>query len=353
MVRKRIGVYLTLKVFLVAIVLVMVGAGVFAYEMYKGVYSPSIFLNKNKEFEYMYIHTNATMADVDSIINNQFKVRYPEALQMVIEKKNFTKVKPGKYRILNGMSNNALINLLRSGNQEEVNYTIKFHRTLAEAVHQASLGIEPKEADIMAAFTDSLLLDSLGMTKENVICLFVPNTYRIYWNTQPKDFVRRLHREYKAFWNDIRSQRARELKMTPEQVVTMASIVDRETKWNDEKPRIAGVYLNRFHRGIKLQADPTIVFASGDFALRRVLNRHLEIPSPYNTYINTGLPPGPICTPSIPSIESVLYPEKHNYLFFCAKTDFSGYHSFASTYEEHNANAKCFRDALNERSIFK
>lgn len=353
MVRKTIGVYLMLKVFLIGIVLVAVGAGMFAYDMYRGVYSPSIFLSQNQETEFLYIPTGSSLDDVDSIINNQFTVRFPEALQMVMEKKSYTRVKPGKYRIRNGISNNSLINLLRSGKQEEFNYTIKFHRTIQQAVQLAAQGIEPTEEELMVAFTDEAFLDSLGFTKENVVSLFIPNTYRFYWNTSAKDFVRRMHKEYKTFWTDIRLQRARELKMTPEEIITMASIVDRETKWNDEKPRIAGVYLNRFYRRIRLQADPTVVFATGDFKLRRVLNRHLEMQSPYNTYLNAGLPPGPICTPSVASIESVLYPEKHNYLFFCAKEDFSGYHSFANTYSEHMDNARNFRKALNERSIFK
>jgi len=355
MVARRLGIYLTLKLFLIAIVLAGVGAGVYAYKMYKDVYQPSIFLKKNKDTEYLYIPTGSTIAQVDSLIKNQFMVRYPEGLGMVIERKKYAeKLKPGKYLIKNGMSNNAIINLLRSGNQEEVKYVLKFHRKIDKAARKVVKDIEATYGDMMLALNDEEFLDSLGgFTKETALCLFIPNTYHLYWNTSAQEFLRRMNDEYNNFWNDTRLAKANELGLTTQEVITLASIVDRETRWNDEKQKVAGVYLNRLRKSIRLQADPTVVYAVGNFDLRRVLKKHIRTKSPYNTYLNEGLPPGPICTPSITSIESVLYAEKHKYLYFCARADFSGYHSFATNLKEHNKNARDFQRALNKRRIYK
>lgn len=354
MIARTIGVYLTLKLFIIIIVCAGVGAGLYAYGLYKDVYEPSIFIKKNKETQHFYIPTGSTFEEVDSLIRDQFMVRYPDGLSMVMERKKYPeKVKPGKYLITTGMSNNAFVNLLRSGNQEEIKYVLKFHRVMKKAAYKISTLIEASYGDMMVAVNDEVLLDSLGFTKENLLCLFIPNTYNLHWNTSAEEFLFRMHREYKTFWNESRLARAKALDLTPEEVITLASIVDRETKWNDEKQRVAGVYLNRLRKGIRLQADPTVVYSVGDFEIRRVLKRHIKTKSPYNTYLNAGLPPGPICTPSITSIEAVLYAEEHKYIYFCANADFSGYHSFAVTLKEHNANAKRFQRALNKRKIYK
>lgn len=355
MVAKRIGIYLTLKIFLVVIVCAGIGAGLYAYKLYKDVYEPSIFLKKNKDTEHLYIPTGSTISDVDSLLKNKFMVRYPDGLDMVIERKNYAeRVKPGKYLIKNGMSNNALVNLLRSGRQEEVKYVIKFHRKIEKAARKAVKNIEASFGDMMVALNDEAFLDSLGgFNKETALCLFIPNTYNLFWNTSAEQFLRRMNDEYNTFWNDTRLAKAQELGLSTQEVITLASIVDRETRWNDEKQRVAGVYLNRLRKGIRLQADPTVVYAVGNFDIRRVLKRHIRTKSPYNTYLNEGLPPGPICTPSITSIEAVLYAEKHKYIYFCANADFSGYHSFAKTLKEHNSNAKAFQRALNKRRIYK
>jgi UPF0755 protein len=351
---KKIGVYLFLKVFLLFVVIAGITAGLYAYQLYKNVYEPSIFVKMNKETDYLYIPTGAGINTVDSLINKLFTVRYPDGLKMVIERKQYAnKVKPGKYLITNGMSNNALIDMLRAGRQEEIEYVLKFHRVKPKLAEHAAKNIEASYGDIMLLLNDEQYLDSIGFNKENIMCIFIPNTYRLFWNTSAEEFMQRMLAEYNKFWTPYRREKAAALGLSPEEAVILASIVDRETKWNDEKPKIAGAYLNRLRIGMRLQADPTVVFAVGDFRLRRVLRKHLDTESPYNTYRNKGLPPGPICTPSINSIESVLYAEKHKYIYFCAKDDFSGYHSFASTLAEHNQNARRFQAALNKKKIYK
>jgi UPF0755 protein len=181
--------------------------------------------------------------------------------------------------------------------------------------------------------------------------MFIPNTYEFFWNTSAEGFMERMHREYLAFWNENRLARLAEIRLSKAEVVALASIIEMETSRNDEKAKIAGVYMNRLRIGMRLQADPTLVFAHGDFTIRRVLNRHKEIDSPYNTYRYAGLPPGPISFPSISSIDAVLNYESHNYFYFAAREDFSGYHNFSRTYQQHLVNARRYHRALNERNI--
>jgi UPF0755 protein len=206
-------------------------------------------------------------------------------------------------------------------------------------------------AEVIQRLTDKTYLAQYGLTPETAVCLFIPNTYEVYWTMNAEQFVARMKKEHTRFWNEERRAKARAQGLTPEEVVTLASIVDEETNKNDEKPMVAGLYLNRLKRGMLLQADPTVKYAHGKFDLRRILLVHLTIDSPYNTYKYAGLPPGPIRIPSMAAIESVLNPAKHNYLYMCAKEDFSGYHNFASTLSQHNANARRYQQALNQRGI--
>ncbi|HFB99774.1 MAG TPA: endolytic transglycosylase MltG, partial [Phaeodactylibacter sp.] len=197
-------------------------------------------------------------------------------------------------------------------------------------------------------------INKLGFKKETLISLFIPNTYEFFWNTNAKQFFEKMKKEQGIFWKkNNREKKAADLNMTKAEVYTLASIVERETNQNDEKKRIAGVYLNRLKKGILLQADPTVVFATRDFAARRVLNRHINFDSPYNTYKYAGLPPGPISMASISSIDAVLNAEKHSYLYFCAKPDNSGHHAFAKTLAGHNRNANKFRNWLNKQRIMR
>jgi UPF0755 protein len=258
-------------------------------------------------------------------------------------------IKPGHYVLQEGMSNDALINMLRLGTQTPVQVIFNNIRTKEQLARVISKQIEADSSSLMAFLNDTAYLLALGLNNETALCLFIPNTYEFFWNTSARQFMDRMQREHDAFWAGNREEKARAIGLSQAEVITLASIVDKETNKNDEKAAIAGVYMNRLDRNWLLQADPTLVYASGDFGLTRVLNIHKEINSPYNTYMYAGLPPGPICIPSIASIDAVLNYEDHDYFFFCAKDDFSGYHVFAKSITQHNRNARRYHKAIQNR----
>ncbi|GAB4403622.1 MAG: endolytic transglycosylase MltG [Microscillaceae bacterium] len=260
-------------------------------------------------------------------------------------------VKPGRYQIKPNMNNWEVIRMLRAGLQSPVRLTFNNIRTKSDFAQRIARQLSLEASALEAWLKDTLQVKEMGFDTSNILVMFIPNTYELYWNTPLPKFIQRMYKEYQKFWNARRRAQAQKLGLTPIEVSILASIVQAETNQNLEKPRIAGVYLNRLRRNIKLEADPTVIFALGDFNLKRVLRRHLETPSPYNTYLNTGLPPGPINLPTPASIEAVLQAETHEYLFFCAKEDFSGYHTFAKTYAEHQRNARLFQKALDMRGI--
>ena len=251
------------------------------------------------------------------------------------------------------MSINTLLNKLRSGNQDAQSVTIGKFRTKESLAGRLAKKFEFDSAQMLASMNDNELMQSFGLNSEQALALFVPNTYEFYWNTSPEDLLQRMSKESDRFWNDGRNKKLEATGLSRVQAIILASIVDEETNMNDEKANIASVYLNRLRKGMLLQADPTVKFALQDFSLRRILNKHLQYDSPYNTYIYKGLPPAPICIPSAASIDAVLENKNTNYYYFCAKEDFSGYHNFASSIEEHNINATKFRNALNQRKIYK
>jgi UPF0755 protein len=261
------------------------------------------------------------------------------------------RLKPGRYRLRDGMSNNDLVNLLRSGKQEPVRVTFLNIRSMEELAGRISRQIEADSLSILKLLRDKDYLEQFGVNPLNSFVLFIPNTYEFYWNTTAARFVTRMAREKAKFWNKTRIEKCRLTGLSISQVVTLASIVDKETNKDDEKPIIAGVYINRLREGWPLQADPTIIFAWNDYTIKRVLTNHLQINSPYNTYIYAGLPPGPICIPSISSIDAVLNSQHHDYYYFCAKDDLSGYHVFARTLAEHNRNAKKYQKAVKKLNI--
>ena len=262
-------------------------------------------------------------------------------------------IKPGKYSLNEGNNNLDLIRQLRSGNQVPVKVVFNNIRTLDRLAGKVSEYIETDSFALLDAFMDPNVQSSYELNEETMMTLFIPNTYEFFWNTSEKGFLDRMKKERDAFWNQERLQKAQDRQMTPEEVYTLASIVEKETNVKSERPTMAGVYLNRLEQGIPLQADPTVVFAVGDFTIKRVLNRHLEIDSPYNTYKNTGLPPGPISMASISSIDAVLNAESHDYIFFCAKPGNSGQHAFAKTLAQHNRNARKYQRWLNSQGILK
>jgi UPF0755 protein len=258
-------------------------------------------------------------------------------------------VKPGRYRIQKGMSQREVFNLLRAGKQEPVKFTINKFRLPGDFARYAARQLECDSAELAAFLRSPDSLARFKVDTDQALTLVIPNTYSINWNTDAPSLMRRMAQERDRFWNPERKAKASKLGLTPEQVYALASIVEEETNKNDEKPVIASVYLNRYRKGMPLGADPTVKFATGDFGLKRILLKHIEetAASPYNTYRNSGIPPGPICTPSIKSIDAVLDPAETDYLFFCAKADFSGYHAFAKDDREHLRNARAYQRALD------
>jgi UPF0755 protein len=263
------------------------------------------------------------------------------------------KIKPGRYKIQKGMSQAELLRLLLSGKQEPVNLVINKFRTKEDFSRYAGKQLECDSLEILQYLESPDSLRQFGLDTNSAMTMVIPNTYSFFWNTTASNLFKRLHSEKEIFWNETRQHKATALGLTSEEVYTLASIVEEETNKNDEKPVIASVYLNRLQKGMALGADPTVKFALKDFGLKRVRIKHIEssAASPYNTYINKGLPPGPICTPSIKTIDAVLEAPKTAYLFFCARSDFSGYHAFASNYQEHTQNAKSYQRALDSLLI--
>jgi UPF0755 protein len=249
------------------------------------------------------------------------------------------------------MTNRQLVTILRSGKQTPVRITFNNFRTLDQLASRVSAVIEADSASLMEAFFDRDFLERNQLTRYEVKAIFIPNTYELWWNTSATQFVERMRVEHERFWTDERRQKAKARGLTPIQVSILASIIEEETNKNTEKPLMASVYINRLRIGMPLQADPTVKYAMEDFGLRRILNVHTRYDSPFNTYEYRGLPPGPICSPSVITLDAVLNSPTTEYLFFCAKADFSGYHAFARTLAEHNRNAREYHAALNARRI--
>lgn len=261
-------------------------------------------------------------------------------------------VKPGLYNIEPKMTNRELVRLLRSGQQTPVNITFNNVRTDEDLAEKITRNLEIESTEFLQILQDSVYAAKFGFNKQTVLSLFIPNTYEVYWNVTAIDLFDRMYKEYNRFWTEERKAKASKLGLDPVEASTLASIVQAETAKADERPKVAGVYLNRLRINMPLQADPTLIYALGDFEIKRVLNIHKEIESPYNTYKYTGLPPGPINLPDISALEAVLNPQKHSYLYFCAKEDFSGYHAFATNLRDHMNNARRYQQALNAAKIY-
>ncbi|MCU0455765.1 MAG: endolytic transglycosylase MltG [Bacteroidales bacterium] len=332
--------------------LILLAAAAFCYAAYRMMLGPNMKSREGKAV--LYIPEGSSFSQVLDTINEHLTVSNPEAFKWLAAKKNYTtRIKPGKYVVENDISYNGLINLLRSGQQTPVNVTFNNIRTLNELAGRVGKQISADSAGLADFFSDPANYVKDGFKKETLISVFIPDTYQMYWNTGPEDFYKRMLREYNTFWNEERAGKATGKNLTRTEVSTLASIIDEEVRFADEMPRIAGVYLNRLRRGIPLQADPTIKFAMNDPSISRVLKAYLDIDSPYNTYRYRGLPPGPISCPSVEAIDAVLNAEMHDYLYFAARADFSGYHNFTRTLSEHNRYAAEYQRELNKRRIFR
>lgn len=342
--KKKLFYLLSVPGFLILI------ASIIIYRIFFGI---NVITDKNKKA--IYIPTGSSYEQVLDSIDSKLVIKNKKAFNWLARQKKYpSMIRPGRYVISKNLSYNSLINLLRSGRQSPVRITFNNNvRTLNEIAGKIGRQIESDSSLIMGFLSDDSNYLKDGFKKETLISLFIPNTYEFYWNTDPKQLYNRMLREYRLFWNDKRLSEAKEKGLDPVQVAILASIIDDEVAKNDEKPKIAGVYLNRLRMGIPLQACPTIKFALNDFTITRVLKKYLLIDSPYNTYKHNGFPPGPIGCASVEGMEAVLNAEKHDYIFFAARADFSGYHNFSRTLSEHNRYASLYQKELDKRKIFK
>lgn len=302
----------------------------------------------------VFIPEKSTTEEVAFLLKHSKIIDNENTFLWVAEMKKFhMPSKGGRYIIQSGWSNNDIINTLRVGSEVPVNITFNNIRTQAELSARLAQQLDLDSSEIMVVFNDYDFIHSLGFDFETVIATFIPNTYEVYWTVSAEELFLRMKREYDAYWNEARRAKAKAIGFTPVEIITIASIIEEETQKAFEKPIIAGVYINRLKRGIPLQACPTLKFALNDFTIKRVLYEHMEVESPYNTYKYKGLPPGPVRVPDTNSIEAVLNYQKHNYLYFSAKEDFSGTHYFSKTLKQHNAYAERYHRALNKQKIYK
>jgi UPF0755 protein len=333
-----------------AIILAIIGIVGWGF-VYSIIYKPNIDL-KGQTSAFLYIHTGSSFpAVVKELTKNKFLKNAATFERIARWKKYDTRVKPGRYRIFDRMNNNDLVKLLRSGKQEPVKVIFNSLLTKEDLAGKISSQIEADSVSLLELMNDPSYLTRFNVPVQSVFVLFLPNTYEFYWNTSADQFMNRMSQESKKFWNSQRKYKALAEGLTIPEVVILASIVERETTRDIDKPIIAGVYMNRLKKNWPLQADPTIIFAANDYSIKRVLDKHKEIHSPYNTYTHTGFPPGPICLPSVSSIDAVLNFQHHAYMYFCARDDLSGYHNFAVTLAEHNRNAKRYQAALKRFNI--
>lgn len=302
--------------------------------------------------KYFYIPTGSSYKDVLKGLQEQDIVRSSATFNLVARRLDYpARVKAGRYEIKKGMGNLEIVRVLRSGRQSPVKLVINKLRLKQDFIRLVSTHLEADSVALKAILEDAVYLRQFGLDTNTVMCAILPNTYEFYWNTSAGKVFDKMEAAYNTFWTDERKAKATALGLSPNEVTILASIVEEETNRHDEKPSIASVYLNRLRAGMKLGADPTVKFAMKNFALRRIWGAFLEYDSPYNTYRYTGLPPGPICTPSARSIDAVLTPADTEYLYFCARADGSGYHAFASTYKEHLENARAYQKELNARGV--
>lgn len=304
------------------------------------------------EGEYLYIHTGSSYDAVKAELVNGGFVRDIKSFDLLATEANYpAHIHAGKYRLTRGMSNYRIMRMLRSGRQEPVKLVINKLRTRQDLINIICKNLEADSNVLKQMLHDTVYLAEFGLDTNTAMCAIMPDTYEFFWNTSADKAFRKIEKNYARFWTGERKAKAAAKDISPVQAVILASIVEEESNKNDEKPTIASVYLNRLHKGIRLQADPTVKYAVGDFSLRRITGVHLAFASPYNTYQNTGLPPGPICTPSQQSIDAVLNAPETDYIYFCAREDFSGYHRFAATDAEQAKNARLYHRALDARGI--
>ena len=333
------------KIILSILLILLVTGGFLAWQLF----GPTVSAPEGK---YFYIRTGAVYEDVKRSLTEQKIISSPFFFELVARQIKYNKaVKAGRYQVKNGMSLFNLIRMLRSGNQAPVNLVITKLRTKEDLAAKLAANFEADSIHFINLLTDNAALSAYNLDSNTMMTAIIPNTYTFLWNTSPDKIFSKLAKEKERFWNEERKAKAKALNLSPEQVYTMASIVEEETNKEEDMGKIASVYLNRMQSGMKLQADPTVKFALKNFALKRVREKHIAFASPFNTYQNTGLPPGPICTASSRTIDAVLNAPATNYLYFVARPDWSGLSNFSRSYDEHQLNAKNYQHFLDSVNI--
>ncbi len=346
---KNTSLWKYLALFVVA---AAVAGGFFAWQPLKAIYFSGV--PKDLAEPFVCIPTGSSFDEVVYILKKGGFIRNEADFRWLAERMNYKKdrMRAGRFQIQPGWSNRELIQHLRNGEQAPVRVVLNNERLLEEVAGKVSRFIEADSLALLNAFRNPAFLNQIGYTPETLLAAFIPNTYEMYWNTDAQGFIERMLKERDNFWNkNGRRAKAAALGLSETEVYILASIVERETNANSEKPTIAGVYLNRLRIGMKLQADPTCVFATRDFATRRVTEYHTSFDSPYNTYVYKGLPPGPISMAAIPTLDAVLNPAQHKYLYFCAKPDESGTHAFAESFAAHKVNAERFQSYVRQKGL--
>ena len=342
---KKWLITITILILVIGIVIAVLG-----YGAYRKVMAPNV---ATSEPAHIYVRSGDKLEDILQQMRDQNMLSDIDGFSWWAKRQGMgDHLKHGHYLIEPGMNNREIVNLIMSGRQTPVRVTFNNLRTRQDFAGRIAQQLEPDSASLLAFFDSTKLFAERGLTRENYMTVFLPNTYELYWTSSPEEFAKRMIREHDAFWTAARLQKAEKLGLTPAQVHILASIVYSENeKAVDEAPRIAGVYMNRLQKGMKLEADPTVKFAIGDFTIKRILFADLEIDSPYNTYKYPGLPPGPIHMPPVSYIDAVLNYEQHDFIFMCASGDGSGYHLFAKTLTEHNRNRDIYIQTLNKQGI--
>ena len=334
-------------IYILAAILII--GGIFGYNYYQKIFGKAITND-----HILFITGTDSLLDIKKELEEFSKS--PETFLWVAAKKNFSTPKPGRYVLKEGMSNNDLINMLRSGRQTPFKLSFNNQDTLEKFAGRIAEQIETDSISLLTSFKDEKFLIENSLTEKSVLQIFIPNTYEFYWTVSPDKFRTKMLISYKRFWTERRMQKAKKLNLTKDEVITLASIVQKETAQNSERPTVAGLYLNRLKNGWPLQADPTIIYCvkeikGQDYVVKRVLNADLEINSPYNTYKNKGLPPTLISMPDISAIDGVLNAEKHNYFYMCVNVDKLGYHAFAKSLTQHNRNAEKYHQWMNKQGV--
>ncbi|MCG8311445.1 MAG: endolytic transglycosylase MltG [Cytophagales bacterium] len=340
------------KILIVVIVIATILLSSFTFYFSQVLYAPNFLVEKEDKF--LIIPTGSGFENVQRIIYDDGFINDPVAFGMLAKFMKYDElVKPGRYLIKKNSNNVDVIRMLRSGDQVPVRITFNNARLFSDVAEKITANIELDAGAFLNYISLETTASKYQFTVEEFRCMFIPNTYEVYWTVTKEELVDRLYDEYKRFWNTERLSKAKGIELTPVEVSILASVVQAEVSHREESPVVAGLYLNRLKRKMPLQADPTLVYAAGDFTIKRVLNIHKEIDSPYNTYKNTGLPPGPINFPSIISIDAVLNRDRHDYIYMCAKEDFSGYHNFSSSLRQHNIYARKYQQALNKARLYR